>query len=939
MPVSEKKVTAFLAYSLLILLIILLLPAPAYAVSNQAGSGPVPPNLSLPGTPSFGAEAPFNLNDTANTSAAALTDTKFVVAYQDNGNSGKGTAVIGDVDVYGNTITYGPIKVFNTNSTEFISVSALSSTKFVVAYADVTTSNNGQAVIGNVSGNTITCGTEKTFNASLTGYISTAALSPSKFVVAYRDVDNWLQLEKWYNGQAVIGDVYGNTITYGPEKTFNAALTGVVSTAALSPSKFVVSYSDLANWGNGTAVIGDVSGNTITYGPESVFNPSYYTMNTSVSAMTDSKFVVSYSDLANWFNGTAVIGDVSGNTITYGPEETFNPALTGFVSTAALSPSKFVVSYSDVGNSDKGTAVIGAIYGNQILYGAEAVFNGGTTEFTDALTLSPSKFVVAYRDVGNSNKGTAIVGTSPITPSVRTDPGTGITYSGATLNGNITDSGGVAADQRGFQYRVKGTEAWTDINEQGPFRTGAFNLAISGLSPDTTYEFKARAQNSAGWGEGATLTFSTSSAPVVRAEGILSTIWYLAEGSTAWGFNQYVTIINPNMEAVTARVTYMTATGPTSPPDVALPALSQTTINPKDKLGQQDFSTKVECLEGKGIAVDRTMTWTGPGAASEEAHNSIGVPSPATTWYLPEGSSAWGFECWLLIQNPNDTEATCNVTYMIEGTGPKTFTKKVPANSRRTYDMSKDIGNFDASIKVESDIPVIPERAMYRNNRREGHDSIGTTAPATDYYLAEGTSAWGFTTYVLVQNPQPTETEVTISYMTPQGQWQQPKFKMPANSRKTIRVNDYLPNTDLSTHVHGNQPIIAERAMYWGADKPLGEACHDSIGMAQPHTSFYLPDGQTSDGRETWTLIQNPNDTEVTVDISYLGPAGQGNVTFTEKVPMNSRRTFNMADRGINGRAAVMVTCKTEGKKIMVERAMYWNSRGAGTDTIGGYSD
>jgi hypothetical protein len=25
--------------------------------------------------------------------------------------------------------------------------------------------------------------------------------------------------------------------------------------------------------------------------------------------------------------------------------------------------------------------------------------------------------------------------------------------------------------------------------------------------------------------------------------------------------------------------------------------------------------------------------------------------------------------------------------------------------------------------------------------------------------------------------------------------------------------------------------------------------------------------------------------------------------------------------------------------KIMVERAMYWNSRGAGTDTIGGFGD
>jgi hypothetical protein len=34
-----------------------------------------------------------------------------------------------------------------------------------------------------------------------------------------------------------------------------------------------------------------------------------------------------------------------------------------------------------------------------------------------------------------------------------------------------------------------------------------------------------------------------------------------------------------------------------------------------------------------------------------------------------------------------------------------------------------------------------------------------------------------------------------------------------------------------------------------------------------------------------------------------------------------------------------MVTSKTSGKKIMVERSMYWNSRGAGTDTIGGYGD
>jgi len=55
-------------------------------------------------------------------------------------------------------------------------------------------------------------------------------------------------------------------------------------------------------------------------------------------------------------------------------------------------------------------------------------------------------------------------------------------------------------------------------------------------------------------------------------------------------------------------------------------------------------------------------------------------------------------------------------------------------------------------------------------------------------------------------------------------------------------------------------------------------------------------------------------------------------------VAKNSRKTYNMEDK-ISGRASILVTGTTPGKKIMVERAMYWGSRGAGTDTIGGFSD
>jgi hypothetical protein len=506
-------------------------------------------------------------------------------------------------------------------------------------------------------------------------------------------------------------------------------------------------------------------------------------------------------------------------------------------------------------------------------------------------------------------------------------PASGVVGTEVTINGNSFGA------SRGSSYvtfkSVVATSypAWSD----GKITVKAPSGAASGQVTVTT---------AAGTSNGVNFTVTSKSPepPKPPAPTTYPT-WYLPEGTTGWGFSTYISIENPNGSPVTADLTYMTASGPVAGGSVALPANSQATINPAEKLGSQDFSTKVVCREGKTIAVDRTMTWKGVGAASEEAHSSIGVTAPRKTWYLPEGSSGWGFECWLLIQNPNSSEATCNVTYMIEGTGPRTLVKKVPPNSRRTFNMADDIGAKDASIKLESNCPVIPERAMYRDNRREGHDSIGTDRILQDCYLAEGTTAWGFTTYVLIQNPGAEAARVTVTYMTPSGPREQPPFTMPASSRKTIRVNDVLPGSDFSTHVHGSTPVIAERAMYWGEDTPLGEACHDSIGMTEPHSTCYLPDGETTNGRETWTLVQNPNATAVNVEISYLTASGTGNVTWTESIPANSRRTFSMADKGIRGRAAIRVTSKTSGKKIMVERAMYWNNRGAGTDTIGGFSD
>ena len=85
--------------------------------------------------------------------------------------------------------------------------------------------------------------------------------------------------------------------------------------------------------------------------------------------------------------------------------------------------------------------------------------------------------------------------------------------------------------------------------------------------------------------------------------------------------------------------------------------------------------------------------------------------------------------------------------------------------------------------------------------------------------------------------------------------------------------------------------------------------------------------------------MQNPNAQEVSIRVTYMTDTSGGNPTFDDKVPANSRKTYDMSKLMNPGRASVLVECLTAGRKIMVERSMYWNNKRAGTESIGSYSD
>ena len=356
-------------------------------------------------TITYGAENIFNSADTGDCSVAVLDATHFVVAYRDCGNSNYGTARVGLVS--GTTIiSYGAEKVFNSGDTRESSVAVLDATHFVVAYQDYTNSSYGTAIVGLVSGTTISSyGAENVFNSGDTHEISVAVLDATHILVAYQDTGNL------FRGTARVGLVSGTTISsYGPESVFNSSITYDIDGAALDATHFVVAYRDCGNSNYGTARVGLVSGTTIiSYGAEKVFN-SGDTRESSVAVLDATHFVVAYQDYTNSSYGTAIVGLVSGTTISsYGAENVFSGD-TREISVAVLDATHFVVAYQDYSNSYYGTAIVGLVSGTTISsYGAENVFSGDTREISVAV-LDATHFVVAYQDYSNSYYGTAIVG-------------------------------------------------------------------------------------------------------------------------------------------------------------------------------------------------------------------------------------------------------------------------------------------------------------------------------------------------------------------------------------------------------------------------------------------------------------------------------------------------------------------------------------------------
>ena len=226
-----------------------------------------------------------------------------------------------------------------------------------------------------------------------------------KVVIVYKDAGN-----SDY-GTAVVGTVSGKTISFGTPVVYESAATEYNSAAFDSTNgKVVVAYKDQGNSNYGTAVVGTVSGTSISFGTPVVFESGISNYVNVAYDSTNSKAVISYATSSK---GKAIVGNVSGTSISFGSPATFNNANTIYAPiTFDSNAGKIVIAFRDQGNSNYGTAVVGTVSSTSISFGSETVFESATSEYMGiGFDSTANKVIVGYSDDGNSAYATAVVGT------------------------------------------------------------------------------------------------------------------------------------------------------------------------------------------------------------------------------------------------------------------------------------------------------------------------------------------------------------------------------------------------------------------------------------------------------------------------------------------------------------------------------------------------
>ena len=272
---------------------------------------------------------------------------------------------------------------------------------------------NADGTVSSVSGtsNSQVLGTETVFESANTKDIAAAYdTTNDKVLIVFRDIGNYQY------GTAIVGTVSGSSISFGSANVFESSATTYISVAFDSTAgKFLIAYRDEGDSNKGKAVVATISGTSVSYGSITEFNSGNSPYTSTAYDSSNGKMVISYADYGNSGYGTAKVGTISGTSVSFGTAVVFESATSPYVNSVYDSNAqKIFIGYRDNGNSNYPTGIVGTVSGTSISFGSATAVTGASNSaiYTSVgFDSTNNKVLIAYRYEGDSSKGYASVGT------------------------------------------------------------------------------------------------------------------------------------------------------------------------------------------------------------------------------------------------------------------------------------------------------------------------------------------------------------------------------------------------------------------------------------------------------------------------------------------------------------------------------------------------
>ncbi len=324
-----------------------------------------------------------------------------------------------------------------------------------------------------------------------------------------------------------------------------------------------------------------------------------------------------------------------------------------------------------------------------------------------------------------------------------------------------------------------------------------------------------------------------------------------------------------------------------------------------------------------------------PGEAVRAAVGAVRAAAEQRTvrsrWYFGEGNTL-SYAERLAVFNPNATAASVRFR-LLRSPGPtQERTVTIQPNSR--FDLVvNDIFNDTANVPavVESNVGVIVER--YMDFQSDISSAPGTEQAARAWYFAEGSTAAGNKTFLLLFNPQAEDAVAQVTYVQADGSAaEQRDIVIPAQQRTVLTVSDVLPNATFGARVVANLPIIAERTMITGPNSTLEQGGFETApGIRTLARTWYFAEGTTQAPFQTSLLVLSPNNQRTDVNITFLTSSGTS-VSRNYAIPPLGRVAIDVND--VVPDLGVAMTVEAT-RPVAVERSMRWNSGAAVAVTAG----